>query len=613
MLLGKIRWLSVLLVAGALLIVLAATLPSEAQASGNGTESLTVLITDEGESGSVFTVAWTDDQECSAGYNVYMDGVESSSVGLPEGGTVDDSGRIHLASASSSDTQVTASFTSIFAASDASSLTVSVFCGNDDGSGRLVAAVDFVEVDPDTRRLVQGAYSRAPSLGGIQSDVISGAIGSSSFDNFGLAAADQRGDVLQHSGDDGPNYTLLLPKRRGGGGISLFDTKGTRSFVPMSDEEETHSSISTTVADNGTTGSTFTISWVDAGTCTGNYNLYLDNIDSNGVGLPTGATQDSDGRVHLGAVAATTDPLQKVSTFSTVKAVSDGDHLALKIYCGDDDTGSKVESDELPVDSTSLRPVVGTYSSAPGITEFQIDGTAQSDFDPYKTQEEYDFTWNAGDADVATIKPVLKDGYSATFHGSTKTVYSIAVNGIDFGKFAVWTLNDTVTVTDDDDMEDDFQFRFDDNDPDGTDMFWLTVSRGDYHTGHRYEFFVIRKAAVAGSATLDYAENGTDAVGTYSISDPDKDYYWQLASRTGEDEEDDKDAFSITKNDDGNGVLSFASSPDYEAPTDSSSPADNVYHTDVLGWEVNPTLGLWYGNYFGRQHVQVTVTDVDPE
>ena len=612
MLFGKIRWLSVFLVSGALLVVLAATLPSEAQAGGNGSETITVLILDDGESGSVFTVGWTDDLECSTGYNVYMDGVESSSVGLPEGATVDDSGRIHLASAASSDTQVTASFTAIFAASDAPSLTVSVFCGYDDGSGRLVAAVDLVEVDPDTRRPVQGAYSSTPSAGGIYSDVISGAIGSSSLGSFGLAAADHRGDVLQHSGDDGPEHTLLLPMRHGGGN-SLFDAKGTRSFVPLSDDEETHSSISTTIADNGATGSTFTISWVDAGTCTGNYNLYLDNIDSNGVGLPSGATQDSDGRVHLGAVASTTDPLQKVSTFSTVKAVSDGDHLVLKIYCGDDDTGRKVESDELPVDSTSLRPVAGTYSSTPGITDFQINGTAQSDFDPYKTQEEYDYTWNAGDADVATIKPVLKDGYTATFHGSTKTVYSVTVFGINMGKFALWSFNDTVTVTDDDGTEDDFQFRFDDNDPDGTDMFWLNVSRGDYHTGHYYVFFVLRKAAVAGSTTLDYAENGTDAISTYSISDPDRDYNWKLASRTGEDEEDDKDAFTITKNADGNGVLSFASSPDYETPTDSSSPADNVYHTDVLGWEVNPILSLWYGNYYGRSEVQVTVTDVDPE
>lgn len=604
MLLGKIRWLSVLLVAGALLVVLAAMLPSEAQANGNGTESLTVLILDDGESGSVFTVAWTDDQECSAGYNVYLDGVESSSVGLPEGATVDDSGRIHMASAASSATQATASFSAILAVPDASALTVSLYCGSDD-SGRLVAAVDDVEVDPDTRRPIRGAYSSAPTF--------RAQLGGPALDSPSLAVTDRKGNIYQWPGHDGPGYPSPLPGSSNGAGNSLFDAKGTRSFIPMSDEEETHSSISTTVADNGATGSTFTISWVDAETCTGNYNLYLDNIDSDGVGLPTGATQDSDGRVHLGAVAATTDPLQKVSTFSTVKAVSGGDHLALRIYCGDDDTGSKVESDELPVDSTSLRPVAGTYSSAPGITEFQINGTAQSDFDPYKTQEEYDYTWNAGDADVATIKAVLKDGYSATYNGTTKTVYSVTVNGIGLGKFATWTFNDTVTVTDDDGTEDDFQFRFDDNDPDGTDMFWLTVSRGDYHTGHQYVFFVIRRAAITGSTTLDYAENGTDAVATYSISDPDRDYNWQLASRTGEDEEDDKDAFSITKNDDGNGVLSFASSPDYETPTDSSSPADNVYHTDVLGWEVNPVLGFWYGNYYGREAVQVTVTDVDPE
>ena len=610
--LGKIRWLSVPIVAGALLLVLVATLPSEAQANGNGADSLTVLVLDEGESGSVFAAAWTDGQECSSDYNVFLDGVEGSSVGLPEGATVDDSGRIHMASADSSATQATASFSAILAVPDASALTVSLYCGSDD-SGRLVAAVDDVDVDPDTRRPIQGAYSSASSVSGLQGDDIAAAISGAAAGNPSLAVTNRKGNIYQWPGHDGPGYSSPLPGPSSGDDDSLFGAKGTRSFVPMSEDEETHSSISTTVADNGTTGSTFTISWVDAETCTGNYNLYLDNVDSDGVGLPTGATQDSDGRVHLGAVAATTDPLQKVSTFSTVKAVSDGDHLALKIYCGDDDTGSKVESDELPVDSTSLRPVAGTYSSTPGITEFQINGTAQSDFDPYKTQEEYDYTWNAGDADVATLKPVLKDGYSVTYYGSTKTVYSLTVNGVGFGKFATWSLNDTVTVTDDDEEEDDFQFRFDDNDPDGTDMFWMNVSRGDYHTGHYYEFFVIRRAAITGSTTLDYAENGTDAVATYSISDPDKDYNWKLASRTGEDEEDDKDDFTITKNDDGNGVLSFATSPDYETPTDSSSPADNVYHTDVLGWEVNPILSLWYGNYYGREEVQVTVTDVDPE
>ena len=70
------------------------------------------------------------------------------------------------------------------------------------------------------------------------------------------------------------------------------------------------------------------------------------------------------------------------------------------------------------------------------------------------------------------------------------------------------------------------------------------------------------------------------------------------------------DDFTIAKNDDGNGELSFASSPDFETPTDSTSPADNIYHTTVLGLEVNPILEYWYGNYYGLLDVQVTVTDV---
>ena len=596
--LPKMKRLNVFLVAGALLVVLAAALPSAAQGNGNGAESLTVLVLNNGEGGSVFTVAWPDEQECSAGYNVYLDGVDSSSVGLPEGATVDDSGRIHLASTASSATHVSVSFAAILAASDASALKASVYCGNDDDSGRPVATVDDVEVDPDTRRPVQGAYSSAPIVSGLQSDALSDAIGGS-----GLAVADNRGNILRHSGDDGRDFVLFDPKG------------GTRNFSSetMSADEETYSSISTTIADNGASGSTFTIAWVDAETCAGSYNLYMDNIDSHGVGLPSGATQDSDGRVHLGGVAATTDPLQKVSPFTTVKAVSDGDHLALWIYCGDYDTGRKVESDELPVDSTSLRPVAGTYSSAPGITALYIDGTAQSDFGPYHTYEEYSYVWNAGEADEATIRLVLNDGYSASYHGSTKVTFSATTGDSDEKLFSIWYINDSVTVTDADDTEDDFQFQFDDNDPNGTDLFLLSVSRGDYHTGHHYDFFVIRKAAVTGSTTPNYAENGTDAIGTYAISDPDKDYNWRLAARTGEGEEDDKDAFAITKNDDGDGVLSFAASPDYEAPTDSSSPADNVYHTSVIGLEMSPILGYWYGNYYGVLDVQVTVTDVDPE
>ena len=614
--LRKMKGLNAFLVAGALLIFLAAPPPSEVHGSGNGAESLTVLILDDGESGSVITAAWTDEQECSAGYNIYLDGVESRSVNLPEGAAVDDSGRIHMASAASSATQVTELFTNVFAASGASALTVSVFCGSDDGSGRPVAAEVDVDVDPDTRRPVQGAYSSVTMVSGPPGNVISGAIRGSGLDNSGFAADDRSGTILKHTGYDVLGYTSLRAGQSNGNGNSLFDAKGgTRSFVlgNTSQDGDTHSAISTTIVDSGATGSTFTIDWVDAGTCAGNYNLYLDNIDSNGVVLPGGATQDSDGRVHLGAVSATTNPLQKVSTFSTVKAVSGSDHLALRIFCGDDDTGRMVESDEIPVDSTSLRPVAGTYSSAPGITEFQINGVAQSDFDPYKTEEEFTYNWNVGEADEATIKPLLKEGYTATFHGSTKVVYSATVGADDLYRYALWYINETVTISDADDMKEDFQIEFEDNDPDGTDVFLMSVSRGDYHAGHHYAFFVLRETVVAGSAVIDYAENGTAAVGTYSVATPDGPFSWELLERTGDGEEDDADDFTISKDAEGNGTLSFSSSPDFENPMDSSSPADNIYHTKVLAWQVGEVLGYWYGNYYGHLDVQVTVTDVDAE
>ena len=117
-------------------------------------------------------------------------------------------------------------------------------------------------------------------------------------------------------------------------------------------------------------------------------------------------------------------------------------------------------------------------------------------------------------------------------------------------------------ISDADAVEDDFQLAFDDNDPSGTDVFLLSVSRGDYHTGHHYVFFVLRKTTIAGTAMTDYAENGTAAIGTYTIASPDSPFSWELVERAGEGDMDD---FSLLVNTDGeSAVLSFASSPDFE-------------------------------------------------
>ena len=578
---NKMR-LSALAFSIALLVALAASGAVQAQTGTDGRQNtLTVLTVDSEDTGVTFIARWHDSAECNSRYAIYIDGVDTGLTSLPEGAAVSGTGHILAGTAESTAALMSINFQDFSASDSVDALSVSVFCG-DASTGRLVAEVNDIPVDADSGRPVEGAYSGELTL----DFGLDGAVGFlDTFDasDSGLRVARIDGQAQ----DEGDLYHALGP-------------------AGLSSDSETHSSISTTIADSGTIGSTFTITWVDGDDCADSYNLYLDNINPSGVGLPSGADMDSDGRVRLGAVPPTADPLQLVVTFSSVRSVWGGDHLELRIYC-DDDTGRLVDSDQFPVDSTSFKPVAGTYSSVPGITAFQINGYTQIDFDPYKTHEVYRFDWNVGEADEATIKPVLNDGYSAAYYGSTKAVHSSFG-----GKVGVWTINYGLPISDADDTEDDFQFQFHDNDPGGTDMFRMRVSRGDYHTGHEYQFFVIRKAAVTGPTTPDYAENGTDAIGAYTISDPDRDYAWQLLLKDEEDD-DDRDAFDITKNADGDGVLSFAFSPDYEAPTDSSSPPDNVYHTSVLGWEANQNLGYWYGNYYGILDVQVTVTDVDPE
>ena len=75
---------------------------------------------------------------------------------------------------------------------------------------------------------------------------------------------------------------------------------------------------------------------------------------------------------------------------------------------------------------------------------------------------------------------------------------------------------------------------------------------------------------VSGEQTRDYAENGTDPVATYTTADPEDDQItWSLSG-------DDSSNFSISNT----GLLTFSSSPDYEAPTDTDY--DNVYLVTVL-------------------------------
>ena len=97
---------------------------------------------------------------------------------------------------------------------------------------------------------------------------------------------------------------------------------------------------------------------------------------------------------------------------------------------------------------------------------------------------------------------------------------------------------------------------------------------------------------VSGPAAVDYAENGTAAVATYSATDP------ESATITWSLEGDDAALFDLSSG----GVLTFGSPPDHENPADADP--DNVYEVTVKASD---------GTNEDTLDVTVTVTDVDED
>ena len=144
---------------------------------------------------------------------------------------------------------------------------------------------------------------------------------------------------------------------------------------------------------------------------------------------------------------------------------------------------------------------------------------------------------------------------------------------------------------DDDNADNVYEIRLEVTANSLTDTLDVTVTVTD-----RNEF----DPTVTGSAEIDYAENGTDVIGTYTIDDPDfsavaQDFVLDLTG-------DDADKFTLerTDNDDGTvtAELNFNAPPDYEAPGDSDS--DNDYEV---------TVSVSDGSKTGDLDIIVTVTD----
>ena len=94
---------------------------------------------------------------------------------------------------------------------------------------------------------------------------------------------------------------------------------------------------------------------------------------------------------------------------------------------------------------------------------------------------------------------------------------------------------------------------------------------------------------LTGEASIEYAENGTEPVDTYTANDPEKgEITWSLLG-------DDRGDFSISS-----GVLTFDTPPDYEAPVDVDT--NNVYEVTVKAFDGTHTVTM---------EVTITVTDAN--
>ena len=126
----------------------------------------------------------------------------------------------------------------------------------------------------------------------------------------------------------------------------------------------------------------------------------------------------------------------------------------------------------------------------------------------------------------------------------------------------------------------------------GTDTFSYTVSDGATPPGtDTGDVTVTVLLGVYGETPIAYAENGTEAVGTYTAS---RDVTWSLSG-------DDSGDFQISTGDTSDtGVLTFTQSPNFEDPTDANT--DNEYLVTLVGSD---------GTHEGTLDVTVTVTGVN--
>ena len=330
---------------------------------------------------------------------------------------------------------------------------------------------------------------------------------------------------------------------------------------------------------------------------------------------------DADNNNTYMVIVKATDGTYTDSLDVTVTVVADADEVPTTISAGLSNT-EYAENDTRVVETYM---VAGTNAA---LATWSLDGTDAGDF-------------TISSSGVLTFRS--SPDYEMPADADTDNTYMVIVKATD-GTYTD-TLNVTVMVTDEDEVptiagDDTIDYVENDTgdvatytamDPEGAEISWtldgpdagdFTIIGGvlvfgsspdyempaDADTDNTYMVTVKAAAGadmgthevvimvtdedevptIAGDDTIDYAENGTGDVATYTAMDPEEaTITWSLSGT-------DAGVFDIS----GAGVLTFNESPDYEMPAD----ADNIYMV---------TVEASAGTNMASHEVTVTVTDVD--
>ena len=171
------------------------------------------------------------------------------------------------------------------------------------------------------------------------------------------------------------------------------------------------------VADSGSTGSTFTISWYDPEGCDGEYSASIWDARSNWLIVtiqtlgPDGWSTGDGGRSGLPLGSTASGNTQMVQTLDYIDL--DGDQFAVEVYCRAE--GRMFAEVPLPslAAETVERPKPGTYSSEAALTGLTISsGTLSPAFNK--------------DGFLYAVLDVPNDDEQVTFNATAKSGYSIS-------------------------------------------------------------------------------------------------------------------------------------------------------------------------------------------